>query len=178
MVPDERDRMLRRLTGAYLIKPDPLAWLAAADLYAETCDGGETCCCRETRYAISATTYAQHNRCAEMESLWRARATYLPLIRGAYNLFFDSGATFENRQVVRTPVGTVTLRWKYLTGGIDPSVKAAVEVCPLPNGLIVYRRYTWRLDQHFVVQYLTRRALQLIDDNYPLMGIEDWQWPQ
>jgi hypothetical protein len=71
MSPKERDRLLRRLTGDYLIRPRPDDWIVAADALEEGCDGGLSCLCKRGR------------PCLERAAVWRHRAfLYPPLAEG------------------------------------------------------------------------------------------------
>lgn len=85
MTARERDATLRRLLHAHLLRPDPTSWRVAADLYAESCDGGLTCQCKKRR-----------GTCEHLAALWRFRAAHHADMRRAYDEAADRrGAEFR-----------------------------------------------------------------------------------
>lgn len=69
------NQLLRQMIGAYLLRPDPIAWQAAADIFEERGDA-------ETAYT------------------WRRRAKWYPLLLAAYARFREAGELFKRREYV------------------------------------------------------------------------------
>jgi hypothetical protein len=164
MTPVERDRTLRNLLGAYLVKPDAAAWLIAADVYAETCDGGLTCCCRREGLPTRRERWRGGDDCKKLSVLWRARGTYFDAVMAAFNGCRDLPPMDERP----TRVGGAVLWWKsrdhvFSELGVD----VHVQVRSLANS-----RYVWKLRSAQGDQYWVRKTLQLIDENRELLSAE------
>lgn len=80
----DRRKLLRQMTGAYLARPDPVAWLAAADIYEEAGD-------------------------QKKAALWRRRGELFPPLLEAYAKFWLEAkkAAWLWMPTLRLPLGGV-----------------------------------------------------------------------
>lgn len=131
-------RTLRGLIGQYLARPDPLAWLAAADLYDETCDRGLSCGCKDCPC-----------RCATIASIWRARGKYYRDVLGGYE-------NAKRMQAGSVLLGSVLVSYALCVKTVSVSVRLR-SLCASGGN------YLW-LIVYSDPRDLTRRVIQLIDD--------------
>lgn len=69
------NKLLCQMVGAYLLRPDPVAWLAAADIFEE-------------------------NAQPEIAHRWRKRAEWFPPLLAAHGRFREAGAEFKRREYI------------------------------------------------------------------------------
>lgn len=163
-------KLLRQLVGAYLSRPDPAGWLAAADLYAETCDGGRTCQCKDSPHT-----------CAALAKLWALRGELYPPLLSLYRRSSPSMVGCRHSESVGgRRVDMVRWRGKvmieYHVGGEPGVFRRHVIDAIGPITMVDPASFP------HAHRYLTRRLLGVIDDNARTTfggGLSRWQdsWP-
>lgn len=158
MKPEERKRTLNSILRHYLAKPDPEAWLVAADMMEEWCDGGD--CCTEVFFLhYDGTKTLCRNPCHDRAALWRSRGRWLwPILDGF-------GSRRPGGIVPHGEPTAVTLWSSKLVGDVilkfTPRKKTDLVKVTFFGGETPATEETWSREKGD--RYLVRRAVILID---------------